>query len=117
VVALVERRQVDTILHCRVEEEENEEQDRAGDMDEAVDSVCPVEKQGVLYEPALNVKFVEDVQALLQMDDLKSMSAGDVDSAFDHCDSTEGAAKLIDLRMSAKTAWRLVRSKEAHPVD
>jgi hypothetical protein len=97
VVALVVRREVDAVLHCRVEEEENEEQDRAGDMDEAVDSVCPVEKQGVLYEPPLNVKLVEDVQALLQMDDLKSMSAGNIDSAFDHCDSTKGTAQLVDL--------------------
>lgn len=63
-VALVVRWEVDAILHCRVEEEENEEQDRAGDMDEAVDSICPVEKQGVMYEPPLNVKFVEEVQAL-----------------------------------------------------
>ena len=98
-VALVVRREVNTVLHCCVEEEENEEQDRAGDVDEAVDSVCPVEEQGVLYKPPLNVKFVEYVQALLQVDDLKSMSAGDIDSAFHHCDSTEGTTQLIDLRM------------------
>jgi hypothetical protein len=61
-------------------------------MDEAVDSVCPVEKQGVLDKPPLNVQFVEDVQALFQMDDLESMSAGDIDSTFDHRDSTEGTA-------------------------
>lgn len=116
-VALVVRREVNTVLHCCVEEEENEEQDRAGDVDEAVDSVCPVEEQGVLYKPPLNVKFVEYVQALLQVDDLKSMSAGDIDSAFHHCDSTEGTAQLIDLGMSAKTTLRYVRSTEPYPVD
>ena len=116
-VALVVRREVDTVLHCGIEKEENEEQDRAGDVDEAVDSVCPVEEQGVLYEPPLNVEFVEDVKALLQVDDLKSMSAGDIDSAFHHCDSTEGTAQLIDLGMSAKTTLRYVRSTEPYPVD
>lgn len=109
------RWEVDTVLHCRVEEEENEEQDRAGDMDEAIDSVCPVEKQGVPYEPPLNVKFVEDVQALLQMNDLKSMSAGDIDSAFNHCDSTKGTAQLVDLQTVSENSVEKCEIKVSLP--
>lgn len=42
--ALVVGGKVDAVLRCGVEEEEDEEEDGAGDVDEGVNSVGPVEE-------------------------------------------------------------------------
>lgn len=67
-VSFVVRRERDAVLHCRVEEQEDEEEDGAWNVNEAVDSVRPVEEQRMMQEPALNVKFEEDVKPLLEVD-------------------------------------------------
>lgn len=89
--------QVNAVLCRGVEEEPDEEEDCAGDVDEGVDAVCPVHEKGVLEEPALDVEFEEDVQALLEGDDLQGVAAGDGHGAFDHSHGAEGATELVDL--------------------
>lgn len=45
----------------------------------------------------LHVQFPEDMQFLLDVDELQSMFAGNVNCAFDKSDGGECAAQLIDL--------------------
>ena len=98
-VSFMVRGERDAVLHGRVEEEEYQEEDGAGDVDEAVDSVGPVEQQRVLQEPALDVEFEENVEALLEVDELQSMAAGDIHGALNHRYSTEGTSELVYLCM------------------
>lgn len=53
--------EIDAVAGCGVVVEAYEEEDGAGDVDEGVDAVCPVENEGVLEEPGLDVEFEEDV--------------------------------------------------------
>lgn len=52
-------------------------------MDKGVDAVEPVQDRRVGEEPFLDGEFPEDVQALLDVDELECVLAGDVDGAFD----------------------------------
>lgn len=61
----------------------DEEEDGAGDVDKGVDAVDPVEDRRVGEEPFLDRELPEDVQALLDVDELEGVFAGDVDGAFD----------------------------------
>lgn len=94
------QREVEVVAGGGVEEEPDEEEDGAGDVDEGVDAVGPVEEEGVLEEPVLDVEFVEEVEALLEVDDLEGMLAGDVDGGFDEGYGREGAAELVYLKLS-----------------
>lgn len=68
-------------------------------MDEGVDAVCPVENEGVLEEPCLDVEFEEDVQALLESDELQGVAASDVYGAFvNEVKGAYAAPDLVDLR-------------------
>jgi hypothetical protein len=61
----------DTALAGRGEvKEHDEEEDGAGDMDEGVDAVNPVEDVGMGEEPLLDRKLPKDVQVLLKVDEL-----------------------------------------------
>ena len=115
-ISFVVRGKRDTILHCRVEEQEYEEEDRARDVDEAVDPVRPVEEQRVLQEPALDVEFEEDVEALLEVNELQGMSAGDVHGALNHRHGAEGASKLVYLCMLVGCC-KAHLAVDAYPVD
>ena len=90
--------QVDAVACCGVEVEPDEEENGPGDVDEGVDAVCPVHEEGVAKEPCLDGEFVEDVQALLEVDELEGVAACDVHGAFDHCYGAKGAAELVYLR-------------------
>lgn len=76
--------------------EGNQEEDGSGDVDERVDAVDPVEQGRVVEEPLLDRELPEDVQALLEVDDLQSMLASDVDGALDESEGGEGASDLVD---------------------
>ena len=78
-------------------EEDDKEEDGAGDMDEGVGSVRPLENCRVRKEPALENGLNEDAQALLHMNDLKGMSARSIDRVRLEGYSCEGSPKLVDL--------------------
>ena len=93
----VGEREVETVAGCGVVEEGDEEEDGAWDVDEGVGAVCPVEEGGVFEEPVLEGEFVEEVEALFEVDELEGVGAGDVDGGFDEGEGREGAAELVDL--------------------
>jgi hypothetical protein len=66
-------------------------------VDEGVDAVDPVQQLGAGEEPALEGQLPEDVQALLEVDELQGVAAGDVDGALDEREGREGAADLVYL--------------------
>ena len=66
-------------------------------MDKGVYTIGPVHQERVFEEPTLHIKFVEDVESLLEMDDLEGMATSDVHGAFDHCHRRERATELIYL--------------------
>jgi hypothetical protein len=83
---------------CRgIVKEEDEEKNRSGDVDEGVYAVGPVHEEWVLEEPVLHGKLPEDVEALLEVDDLKGMLAGDVDGGVDQSHCGKGTTELVDL--------------------
>lgn len=51
----------------------------------------------VLEEPFLEGRFDEDMEALLKVNELEGMLAGNVDGAFDKGKSSDSATNLIDL--------------------
>jgi len=71
--------EVDAVACRGVVEEEDEEEDGSWDVDEGVDAVRPVHEEGMFEEPVLYGELPEDVQTLLEVDDLESMFASDVD--------------------------------------
>lgn len=77
--------------------QEDEEENGSRDVDERVDAVDPVDESGTFEEPFLNGQLPEDMQALLEVDELESMFASDVDGAFDESQSRESPAELVDL--------------------
>lgn len=78
-------------------EEDDEEENGAGDVDEGVSSVRPLENCRVSKEPALDHGLNEDAQALLNVNNLKGMLASSVDRAGLEGYSCEGSSKLVDL--------------------
>lgn len=78
-------------------EEDDEEENGAGNVDEGVGAVRPLEDCRVSKEPALDHWLNEDAQALLHMDDLKGMRARSVDCVGLEGNSCEGTSELVDL--------------------
>lgn len=74
----------------------DEEEDGAGNVDEGVDAVDPAEHGGTLEEPLLEGQLPEDAEALLEVDDLEGMLAGDINGTLHEGDGSEGAAELVD---------------------
>lgn len=91
------QRQVDAITSCGVVEQPHEEEDSAGDVDERVDAVRPVHQEGMLEEPPLYIKLVEQVEPLLKVNELEGMSSSDVDGTLDHGHGAESTAELVYL--------------------
>lgn len=56
-----------------------------------------MEKGRVAEEPLLEGNLPEDEEVLLNMNELKSVPAGDVDGAFDEGKGSDGAADLVNL--------------------
>lgn len=81
-------------------EEDDEEENGAGNVDEGVGSVRPLEDCRVSKEPALENGLNKDAQALLHMNNLKGMLARSVDCAGLESYSCKGSSKLVDL------SWR-----------
>ena len=101
---------MDAVARGRVVVEAHQEQNGTGDMDEGIGAVGPVEEEGVLEKPSLDIEFEEDVQALFKMDELQSVTASDIDSAFNHGHGGEGAAELVDLSDSQHGAIQTIAS-------
>lgn len=78
-------------------EEDDEEENGAGNVNEGVGSVRPLEDCRMFKEPALNNGLDKDAQTLLHMDDLKGMFACGVDCAGLEGYSCEGTSELVDL--------------------
>ena len=78
-------------------EEDDEEHDGAGDVDEGICTVRPLENCRVSKEPALDDGLKEGAQTLLHMDNLKGMLARGVDCAGLESYGCEGSSKLVDL--------------------
>lgn len=112
--------EVETVAGCGVVEEGDEEEDGAWDVDEGVGSVGPVEEGGVFEEPVLEGEFVEEVEALFEVNELEGVGAGDVDGGFDEGEGREGAAELVDLLglTGYSTRRRTVEEdrRKTHPV-
>lgn len=96
VVGLDTARQDTALAGSGEVEEHDQEKDSAGDMDEGVDAVNPMKDVGMGEEPLLDRQLPEDVQSLLEVDELKSMATGDIDSALDEGQCSDGTADLID---------------------
>lgn len=75
---------------------DDQEEDRAGDVDERVGSVGPVHEVWSLEEPSLNRKLDKEMKALLEVDQLQGVSASDVDSGVVEEQGGESTAKLVD---------------------
>lgn len=56
-----------------------------------------MENGRVAEEPLLEGDLPEDEEVLLNMNELKSVPAGDVDGAFDEGKGSDGAADLVNL--------------------
>lgn len=78
-------------------EENDKEENGAGNVDEGVGSVRPLEDGRVSKEPALDNGLDKDAQALLHMNNLKGMLARGIDCAGLESYSCEGSSKLVDL--------------------
>ena len=66
-------------------------------MDETVQPVDARHKAWKGHEELLHWEFPKHVQLLFNFDQLQRVSASDVHSAFDECDSSECTAELVDL--------------------
>lgn len=77
-------------------EENDEKGNGARDVDERIQTVDPVQDGGMSEEPLLKTNFEKDVQALLEVNNLESMLTGDIDSALDEGQCSEGAPDLVD---------------------
>lgn len=94
---LVSKRKINPVAGGGVVEQPYEEENGSRNVDERIYAVGPVQDEWVLQEPMLDGKLPEDMKPLLEMDDLKSMSASDINSAFNEGHSREGAAQLVYL--------------------
>jgi hypothetical protein len=77
--------------------EGNKEEDGARDVDKGIHSVDPVHQRWLLKEPLLNGNLPKYIQSLLEMNDLKGMSASYVDGAFNKSQGAKGSSKLVNL--------------------
>jgi hypothetical protein len=84
-------------------------------MDEGVDTIDPVEECRPLEEPLLEAYLPEDVELLLEMDELESMLAGDIDGALNKCEGCECPTQLVNLRWISDSRKPYLQS--AYPVD
>jgi len=74
-----------------------QEEDRSGDVDEAVEPVDVFHEGAVAEEEGLDLGLEEDAQTLLDSDEVQGMLTGDVDGVLLQCDRGDRAAKLVDL--------------------
>ena len=72
-----------------------------------------MQNRRVFKEPLLDGHLPEDVQALLEMYDLKRMPAGNVDGVLDKGDGRESTSKLVDLDWEEA----LLAKNRFHPVE
>ena len=77
--------------------QDDEEEDRARDVDKGIRAVRPPHEGRVLEEPLLHGRFDEDAEALLDMDDLEGVLSRGVDRRCLQRHGGEGASELVDL--------------------
>jgi len=82
--------------------QEDEEENRSGDMDEGVSTVGPSHQVGVVEEPVLDWSLNEDAQSLLNVNKLQSMLSGNINSSLYKGEGCEGSTKLVDLQKEKK---------------
>ena len=98
----------------------HEEEDRSGDMDEAVEPVDVLHEGRVAEEEGLDLGLPEDVKTLLDGDELQGMLTCDVDGVLLQCDRGDRAAELVDLEivvsMRATTTPMAVQHRHNTPL-
>lgn len=86
-------------------------------VDEGVQPIDVHHEPRVRHEELLNGDLPEDVQSFLQIDELKGMTTGNMNCAFNECDRREGSSELVYLRSSGSASLHFSsRNSCTHPV-
>lgn len=76
-------------------EQPDQEQDRARNMDEAVDAIDPVHRGRILQKELLDGRLPEDTHLLFKPNQLQRMSTSGMNGALNKSHGCEGSSKLI----------------------